>query len=158
MGWAHNTSEHLSLPVHRSRPWQVQLFEGAVEYQCYLDIASSYVQLALGNCLSVGLRWQVKNSWGHDHDPPSQAIHFHSSPATSPEQRPLVQIHLQLVGTCKICLSHQVGNRDTNSMDTTCRNTYKPSRPLHSPCIMNLESPNIDAPISGISVRTVRQV
>ena len=31
------------------------------------------------------------------HDLPSPATHSHSRPASCPEQRPLVQIHLQLV-------------------------------------------------------------
>ena len=37
----------LNIPlVHRSRTWQVQLFEGAVEYQCDLDI----IVLTIGAC------------------------------------------------------------------------------------------------------------
>ncbi len=46
----------------------------------------------------------------------------------------------------QFCWPHQVGNRDTNSMDNT-RPLHCPcTRPLHCLCIMNPESPNIDAP------------
>jgi hypothetical protein len=125
------------------------------ESRCF----TAMVWLALGNRLSVGLRWQVKNSWGHDHDLPSPATHYHSRPATCPENHSLVQIHLQLVAKLWV-LAIFVGHIKSGIRTPTAWtlpdgrwNTYKPSRPLHSPFIMNPDSPNLDTLISGISVR-----
>jgi hypothetical protein len=107
---------------------------------------------ALDNSPSVGRRWQVKNSWGHGHDLPSPrptpgpATHSHSRPGTRvtqarPTQHPLVPIHLQLVGVYNFCLSHQMGNLDTNhhtwlehiqAIRTSAQSMYNESRkPQH---------------------------
>jgi hypothetical protein len=87
--------------VHRSRTGQA-----AVGRCCRIAVRLGYrphhrcMRRALDNRPSMGLRWQVKNSWGHDHDLPSPATHSHIRPAPRPTQRPRVRIHLQLVGTC----------------------------------------------------------
>jgi hypothetical protein len=90
------TSEHPACPYVQNRAGP------AVRRCCRIPVRLGYrphhrcVRRALGNRPSAGLRWHVKNSWWHDHDLPS-STHSHSRPATRPEQRPLVQIHLQLV-------------------------------------------------------------
>jgi hypothetical protein len=72
-------------PVHRSRTWQAQLFEGVLEYQLYLDIVLTIMigvtgfgqQSVLGSPVAsekqLGadhpslFKKQVKNSWGQTH-------------------------------------------------------------------------------------------